>query len=126
MALHKKESGKNMEQNSIEIINMTPHKINLYSGDYITVYPSRGQIRCEQSLKKVSNIVFNGTKRASIPIYKIVYGNVDGLPKEKAGIFYIVSNLVAQQCKYRKDLLFPVDFVRQDGVIVGCKGFGRL
>lgn len=81
----------------MQIINLTPHDINLSSGE---IYPRSGTLA-----------------RVDMP-----YGDVSGLPKEEEGKGYIVSVLVAERLPGRKDLLVPGAQVRDEkGRIVGCE-----
>jgi hypothetical protein len=55
----------------------------------------------------------------------VTYGDIDGLPDEQEGIFYIVSGLVAAAgIKLgRKDLMAPGGLVRDAGnpsAVLGC------
>ena len=62
-----------------------------------------------------------------IPVYSTSYGEPEGLPEEKEGVFYLVSALTAQAAKGRKDLLLVDGAVRDsEGKIVGCTAFGRI
>lgn len=61
-----------------------------------------------------------------VPVNKVVYGDVD-LPDPQAGVFYIVSALVAQAAPDRPDLLIVDDTVRNDaGQVIGCKAFAHV
>ena len=105
----------------IKIVNMTPHTVNMVSetGEKIADYISEGEIRLTQETKQIGTI--NG-----VPLTKTTFGDVQGLPEEKEGIFYIVSRLVMTACSSRNDLLVPNDIVRDDeGKIIGCKSFAN-
>ena len=100
-----------------EIINLTPHDVNLIGKDdkEIATFPSRGVVRCSTNRRMVG--MLNG-----ISINKTLFGEVTGLPDEKEGTYYIVSALVANACPNRHDLLLTDDAVRDDqGRIIGCK-----
>lgn len=122
------------------IINLTPHSVTVYSTDDVTevtkgsytslilkegaqplvTYPSQGVARAASVKEQVD--VING-----IPVYSTSYGEPEGLPEEKEGVFYLVSALTAQAAKGRKDLLLVDGAVRDgEGKIVGCTAFGRI
>ena len=55
-----------------------------------------------------------------------VFGEPEGLPDFKDGVFYVVSQLVKSALPNRKDLLVPAEVVRDEkGQIIGCKSLGR-
>lgn len=105
------------------IINATPHNITLIVNDnYITFEKSDIVPRVNQSSQNVEPLQYNGL---SVPIKKTTLGELEGLPEETQGIYYIVSLLVLEAGKKlgRTDLLAP-DTVRDtSGNIIGCKGF---
>lgn len=105
------------------IINATPHSITLIVNDnYITFEKSDIVPRVNQTSKNVEPLQYNGL---SVPIKKTTLGELEGLPDETQGIYYIVSLLVLEAGKKlgRTDLLAP-DTVRDaSGNIIGCKGF---
>jgi hypothetical protein len=98
------------------IINLTPHIIRLNDG---TEYPPSGVVarvsawytRCDGTL----------------PVYKVVYDEVTGLPAHQDGVEYIVSSKVAAACLGRRDLLVPAtahpEAVRRDGQVYSVPGF---
>ena len=122
------------------IINLTPHSVTVYSTNDVTevtkgsytslilkegaqplvTYPSQGVARAASVKEQVD--VVNG-----IPVYSTSYGEPEGLPEKKEGVFYLVSALTAQAAKGRKDLLLVDGAVRDgEGKIVGCTAFGRI
>lgn len=104
-----------------EIINLTPHDINLLLEDDVIIFKSQGIARVQQ--KENFEERFD-----QIPIYKNRYGKVEGLPEEKEGIYYIVSFVVANALKgQRNDLLIVTQAERNEkGQIIGCYAFARL
>lgn len=105
----------------MRIINLTPHTINLYRGEeMIMAIPSSGVARVNSTSQVIGEI--NG-----FPIRRNVYGEITDLPDPEAGTIYVVSALVAQAAKDRKDLLIVDDTVRnENGQIIGCRGFARV
>lgn len=106
----------------MELINLTPHTINVVvsDGNIIDIPVSGIVARCSQSNELVGEI--NG-----IPVSRQIFGEVVDLPEAKEGVAFIVSRLVASACPERKDLLIPGPLVRDDeGRPVGCKGLSVL
>jgi hypothetical protein len=62
------------------------------------------------------------TEIDNIPITKVTYGEITGLPDYSPDIIYIVSFVTASACQ-RDDLYIPGEMVRDEaGRIIGCKG----
>ena len=99
---------------SVDIINATPRPINLKIGEKEIVFPkSEFLARVESTSKRVSDIVVDtdGTKDITVDLFEYTYGSINGLPKEKNGVYYIVSAMVLSANKEsknpRKDLISP-------------------
>lgn len=128
----------------MEIINLTPHALALYSmedcqevvqGKYKTlvlkegatpkcVYPSAGVARASAFKVEVCNLLLGDLL---VPVNSTTYGTPEGLPEPVEGRYYIVSALTAQAAADRKDLLIVDSTVRDgEGRIVGCTAFGRV
>lgn len=123
-----------------QIINLTPHQVTLFSdkdcmevtkGNYTTLVLKEGA-------KPIKVLASEGVARASsskellytidsIPVFKTVYGEVEGLPEPASNTYYLVSALTAQAVKDRHDILIVDGAVRNnEGRIIGCTAFGRL
>ena len=103
------------------ILNYTPHTVNIVNsgGEKIQDFPPMGEARCRQTTKVIGNIT-------GIPITSATFGEVEGLPKEVEGTYYIVSRLIRQALPNRKDLLVPNELVRDEkGKIIGCKSLAE-
>ena len=110
-----------------KFINLTPHAVNLYDGDTLkATFQPEGLARatCNQSQVAVLD---------SIPVYKMEYGNVEGLPENAdKDTYFIVSAITAQAAKATSHplsdrLLVVADPVRNDeGQIVGCRSFSII
>lgn len=100
------------------IINATPHDVNIIGedGQVVRTYAASGICpRCSVSREAVDEI-------DGIRINRTVFGDVVGLPEYVEGTYYIVSVIVANAAKDRKDLLITDDAVRDDkGRVIGCK-----
>lgn len=105
------------------IINLTPHDVVVILDKTVAV-PASGQIaRCSMTRRQVGSVSVDGM---IVPVNKVVYGDVD-LPDPQAGVFYIVSAMVAQAAPDRPDLLIVDDTVRNDaGQVIGCKAFAHV
>ena len=103
------------------LVNLTPHAVTvvLPSGDTVTLPPSGTVARCS-TCSTSSEVVeeVNG-----IPVSRVSYGEVVGLPEATEGTMFVVSALVRSAVPHRKDVASPGDLVRDaGGNVVGCKG----
>lgn len=96
--------------------NFTPHTITLNNG---TSFQSEGVARVSNTFSEFDeNNICN-----------VSYGDIQGLPEPKDGIYYIVSALVLAAAKLqgRKDCVAPAtghpECIRKDGFIVSVPGF---
>ena len=109
----------------MEIINLTPHKINIVDNDgkLIKVFESKGEARAEQ--KDVEIGMLEG-----IPIIETSYGEPINLPEYDQGTYYIVSAITAKAAylsgRKTRDLLLTAKTVRNsDGQIIGCQALAK-
>lgn len=100
-----------------DIVNLTPHEINIYSDDSVfTVPPSGSVARVDVRQVKRGRI-------GPINVFESTYGRVVGLPDPAPDTVFIVSAMVRQAASERADLYSPGDLVRNDkGQPVGCNG----
>lgn len=105
----------------MNIINLTPHKITFMREETITV-PMSGII-ARVAVKREQVGELNG-----LPICRSVFGEVKDLPEPKPDTVYIVSALVAQAVKGKRDDIYIVDDTVRDesGNIIGCRGLGVI
>ena len=97
----------------IDIVNLTPHPINMSDG---TVYPPSGTIA------RVIETQVGCVAAANV----YVFGGIDGLPEPKKGVYYIVSKPTAMLANGRFDVFFPDNIIRNEsGTVIGCGCFGR-
>ena len=131
----------------MNIINLTPHTINIFrSGlagpEPVVNIPPSGQVaRLEVSRQETANLIHvNGDEVCDpqdafggVALYKSVFGNpvlMEGdkevpFPEEKPNILYVVSSLFRSGFD-RPDLYVPGELVRDsDGRPIGCKGLSR-
>lgn len=107
----------------IMFVNLTPHSISVVdaAGAPTLTLPASGIVaRCRATATETERV-------DDIPVFKTVYGEVEGLPEPEAGTLYVVSALVREAVKAtRSDVVSPAEFVRDsEGKILGCKGFTR-
>jgi hypothetical protein len=109
----------------MKLINLTPHEVVLITEDGELHIPSSGIIaRCSVQRVTEKIVEVDGVK---IPINRNVFGEVEGLPKPKEGVLFIVSSLVAQAMRDRDDLVVPDDTVRDEqGRIIGAKALAQI
>lgn len=108
------------------LVNLTPHVLNVQLSegatdisDWLKLEPS-GQVARVASESRVVGTI------SGVSIYETTFGEVEGLPEEKEGTYYVVSRLVLQAASNRKDLLSPGQLVRNEaGQPIGCKGLSR-
>lgn len=113
---------------SVTIDNFTPHTIHVFSSygeKQLFSIVSSGVARAAESHELMDTL---STDDFNIPVDRVSYGTVDGLPPEKEGVFHVVSLITALQCVgKRNDLLIVSGTVRDDqGRIMGCTGFARV
>ena len=101
----------------MKITNLTPHEITLCGKKL----PSSGVARVAQTTKQVDQI--NG-----IPINKVSFGQVNGLPEAKKDTIYIVSKIVAEAVKGQRNDIYIVDKTirNEQGQIVGCEALAKV
>lgn len=93
----------------MQFINLTPHAISVLDKDGVkTVFEPSGQ------LARVSSSFADTEDIGGFNLNRQVFGDVEGLPESKEGVFYIVSALVLGQVKNRSDVVAP----RTDGTAI--------
>lgn len=110
-----------MLYNNVNLINLTPHTVNIVTstGEPVVTLPSEGLVRCGQLDVPTGTI-------AGITITSTTYGQVEGLPAPAPNTYYIVSRLVLTACLDRTDLLVPNQLVKNEhGQIVGCQSLAN-
>lgn len=82
----------------MRIVNLTPHKLNVYKGDKLIL--SVDSFRAARVSQKE---VFWG-KVNDVPLYRVEYGEINGLPEEpEEDALYVVSIIVANALRGRID-----------------------
>jgi hypothetical protein len=104
----------------MNIINCTPHEINVHTPSKVTYsFPPSGQVaRVSQEIVVMGEI-------DGIEIKVAKNGEVTGLPDIlSTDVLLIVSAMVKSALPNRKDLVSPGPLIRNDaGQPIGCDGF---
>ncbi|NMA58397.1 hypothetical protein [Clostridium cochlearium] len=111
--------------NNINVVNCTPHDVNLITENGNITFPRSGIIpRLTEQQVKINSINSNGIE---IDIMEKSFNEPEGLPEPQENTIYIVSALVAGAVKNRNDLFIPNDTIRDDqGRIIGCRSLARI
>ncbi len=101
-----------------KFINLTNHAINIITPEGIKIINSSGQIaRVNYNIKTIDEV-------NNIPIVKIIYNEIVGLPKKQKNTYYIVSSIVKNAVGLsRKDVITLYDVKRKNGSPYACSGF---
>lgn len=103
------------------IINLTPHTINICAedGTIVKSFESQGIARAKQTAEHIGEI-------DGVELVSMKFGEPEDLPEFKEETYYVVSIITANAAKAvgRRvdDLLITADPIRDaDGQIIGCK-----
>ena len=116
----------------MKIRNYTPHAVTVLDedGDPLVTFAPAGLARAKQTAITVGEI---DLLTGSVPVKKMTFGAVEGLPETAADDeYFIVSAITAQAAMetnhpLKNQLLVVADPVRNgDGQIVGCKSFSTF
>lgn len=110
----------------MNIINLTPHKINLMpeGGLVVTIPPSGIVARCTVDRVQVNTVAVDGI---TVPVNQTRFGEVFDLPDPQPDTIYIVSTLVAQAVPGRRDVFVVDDAVRDDqGRVIGARALAHV
>ncbi len=107
----------------MNLINLTPHAVVICSpeGEPIATIPPSGQVaRCAEQAQQVATIELPGG--VSVPVLRMAFGQVEGLPEPAEGVGYIVSALVASAVPHRTEVFGVAQPVRNPaGQVVGAR-----
>ena len=81
----------------MKVLNLTPHTVRVAGRD---IPPSGRVARVSASYQQVGEI-------AGLPVYRAVFGPVEGLPSPEPETAFVVSAMVAQACQGRTDVYCP-------------------
>ena len=114
------------------IKNYTPHAVTVFDGDNdpLATFQPVGLARAEQKEHVVGKI---DVEPESVPLKRMFFGGVIGLPeKAEDDEYFIVSSIAAQAARavnhpLADRLLVPSDPVRnENGQIIGCRSFSII
>lgn len=122
----KGEKDKNMK--NITIKNLTPHTITIYSKDKTTVLLS---VPPEGVCPRVSTTQETVGEINAIPVQRVVYGSIEGLPEQQPDTIFIVSQMVLSALNGSRPDVFAPDTGKgavrdKDGRILGTTNFVTL
>lgn len=108
------------------VINLTPHTINLVAedGTQLLSLESQGVARVASTTEVVGHLQVGDVV---VPRTHTAFGEVEGLPDPEPGVGYIVSNMVISALVQhgrldRNDLFTPGLQVRDEqGRVIGCR-----
>ena len=103
----------------MEVINLTPHVINVLAEAGEVSYPPSGSVARVTTAQAVVGHI-NG-----IPVSRNQFSEVTGVPSAMDGVVYLVSAMVAGAVK-RADVISPdtgPSAIREGGNIVAVRGF---
>ena len=104
-----------------KIINLTPHKVCIcdHVGNVVHTYWPEGMVaRINHAWETVDDI-------DGIPVVERVNEQIINLPEPQEDTLYIVSNVVLELAWGREDLIAPVQQVKVNGQVIGCRAFTR-
>lgn len=109
----------------MRLVNLTPHPVTLLVGDRtLMIPPEPTPARCSETRSVVGTVEVDGLE---VPVTRVGFGQVQGLPAPREGVLYVVSRMVAEACRDRADLVIPDDLVRDaEGRIIGARSLARV
>jgi hypothetical protein len=104
----------------VKFINLTSHEVNLITLGIIIPHANK-PVKVSQNHVEVDNC-------GGVPIYKIEFTDIAGLPEPEEGTYYIVSapvlNYVGEKLPHRKDFVSPFKVIKDNfGKTIGCQSF---
>ena len=113
----------------MRLVNLTPHPLVLCDAEgnpRITLAPAGAAVRCKEQRTTLGNI--RVSEEFEIPMTKVGYGDLAGLPDPAPETMYVVSVIAASAVKAagRDDILITDLAVRDEtGRITGCRALAR-
>lgn len=108
-----------------QLINCTPHVVTVFQpmGRAVSIQPSGSVARVELIELPLAEARVDGEP---VEVTRLVAADVVGLPEPQNRTWYIVSSIVAQHLRDRRDLLVPYRTRRRNGRVVGCKVLANI
>ena len=111
----------------VQLVNLTPHGFRLFDAKEVVLdLPAADRwARVDERRSPASTL---RTAQGDLPLVALSNGDsVEGLPAPQPGTVFVVSRLAAAAVPHRRDVVFPLDEVRDEaGQIVGCRSLGRF
>ena len=111
-----------------QLINLTPHAINIMDEDgniVLTVEPD-GRVARVAVTRENSGLINVDGKIIQLS-QTVVSDEITDLPDPEDNVILIVSSMVANACPQRQDVRIPDDSVRDEaGRIIGCRSLGHV
>ena len=118
------EQGYNKGETKMEILNLTPHPVNIINGEGVmtATFPVAGPA------PRLAELVESLPAVDGLPVNKVSYSEeITNLPAPHKGVLLIVSRITAAAVTSREDILFPHGEVRdENGRILGVRALGRF
>src|SRR5690606_36682213 len=108
---------------NVNIVNLTPHALNLVADSgTVTIPPSGTVARVSVTRESVGTVTVEGV---TIPLYRSTYGKGTDLPPPSLNRPCVGSAGVAAAARDRGALVIPDELVRDsEGRITGARGLG--
>ena len=103
----------------MKVINLTPHNVDICDeeGHVVKTYRASGIVARVAHYWETIEYV------DGVPLVVRENERVIGLPNQQEDTVYIVSNIILNYCADRLDLVSPVQQVKINGRVVGCRSF---
>lgn len=89
----------------MNFVNLTPHDINIsVNGQMVVIPKSSQQARVKVTQEAQGTVDVDGI---SVPVFRNVYGQVEGLPEPQKDTVFVVSILVIGRVSGRTDVVCP-------------------
>jgi hypothetical protein len=112
------------------LVNLTPHPVVILAEVPVEVPPSGSVARAKESREYVGAVEHWGVP---VPLFRVKYGEPEGLPKVEHGTYYIVSSLAAQAIKAHlppevaERFVVVTNLLRdEEGRVIGARGLALL
>ncbi len=103
----------------MQLINLTPHALTIYSSTGVHVIPASGSLARVRSTTEVI------TEIDGIPVIRPSFSDIEGLPDPKPDTYYLVSSVVLTALRshsiHRGDVVAPATGPN-DGCIRNAQG----
>lgn len=113
----------------MKLLNCTPHNVTILTagGHYrLTLVPS-GIVPRVQLVEEFEGMLPISEGVSVLMYHTYAEATIEDLPDAVEGTMYVVSRLVAETARGRRDLLIPHDAMRDDqDRIVGCRALATV